>query len=73
MGAKTKPSDAYVAYQGWCVEQGKAPVTLTAFGSTMKAPSGDGGCGADYAEKSKRGFYMDMVVVAGRPRLAVSN
>jgi hypothetical protein len=73
-GAKTKRGDAYAAYRGWCVEHGKVPVSLTAFGSTMKAKPEDGGCGVTYFEpgRSKRGFYLGLVVVAG-PRLAVSN
>jgi hypothetical protein len=73
-GAKTKPGDAYKAYTGWCVEHGKVPVSLTAFGNTMKGKAEDGGCGVTYFEpgRSKRGFYLDLVVVAG-PRLAVSN
>jgi hypothetical protein len=71
-GTRTKPGDAYKAYTGWCVEHGKVPVSLTAFGSTMKAKAADGGCGVIYEERSKRGFYVDLVVVSG-PRLAVSN
>lgn len=66
-GGRTKPADAHAAYKGWCVEQGLEPVSLTAFGLTMK-----GDLGVIYEEKNKRGHYIGIVVVSG-PRLAVSN
>jgi hypothetical protein len=71
-GNKVKPADAYAAYKDWCNEQGREHVSLTAFGTTMKAPIAEGGCGVNYYEKpnSKRGFYMDIALVAA-PKLAV--
>ncbi len=61
--AKVKPGDAYAAYKGWCAETDRDPVTLTAFGTTMK-----GELGVNYEEKSKRGFYLGLALV-GAPKL----
>jgi hypothetical protein len=75
-GSQVKPSVAYEAYKKWCAENDKDHVTLTAFGTTMKAPVEEDGCSAFYYEKpnSKRGHYMDidLVPVAGRPKLRVA-
>ena len=35
-GSKVKPGDAYAAYEAWCAEMRKEPVSLTAFGTIMK-------------------------------------
>jgi hypothetical protein len=56
---KVKPGDAYAAYRGWCAETGQEPVSLTAFGTTMK-----GALGVVYEERSKRGFYLGLVLVS---------
>jgi hypothetical protein len=71
---KVKPSDAYKAYQQWCLEQGKGYVTLTAFGLTIKGKVEHGGCGAVYNEKpnSKRGFYVGVALVTA-PKLPTVN
>ncbi len=60
---KVKPGDAYAAYRGWCAETGREPVSLTAFGTTMK-----GALGVVYEERSKRGFYLGLGLVSV-PRL----
>jgi phage/plasmid-associated DNA primase len=60
---KVKPGDAYAAYRGWCAETGREPVSLTAFGTTMK-----GELGVVYEERSKRGFYLGLALV-GAPKL----
>jgi hypothetical protein len=65
-GSKVKPGDAYAAYKDWCVENGKGPVSLTAFGTIMK-----GELGVLYEEKNKRGFYLDIALV-GAPKLVAS-
>lgn len=69
MGSRIKPAAAYAGYSGWCAEEGKQPVSLTAFGNTMK-----GELGVKYEEKpgSKRGFYVGIALLSS-PRLAVSN
>jgi hypothetical protein len=38
--SKVKPAAVYDGYTAWCVEQGKAPITQTAFGHTMKKELG---------------------------------
>jgi hypothetical protein len=60
---RVKPGDAYAAYRGWCAENGQEPVSLTAFGTTMK-----GALGVAYEERSKRGFYVGIALV-GAPKL----
>ena len=65
-GSKVKPGDAYTNYKEWCIEIGKDPVSLTAFGTIMK-----GILGVAYEEKSKRGFYLRIALVCG-PKLVVS-
>jgi hypothetical protein len=62
---RIKPGDAYKAYCGWCTEKGLEPVTLTAFGITMK-----GELGVVYEEKNKRGFYVGIALV-GAPKMRV--
>ena len=62
-GGKVKPADAYAAYRGWCAETGQQPVSLTAFGTTMK-----GELGVVYEERSKRGFYVGLALVSA-PKL----
>ena len=68
VGMRIKPADAYQAYKGWCAEQGKLPVSLTAFGTIMK-----GELGVAYDEKpgSKRGWYLDLALVSA-PRLVAT-
>ena len=61
--AKVKPGEAYAAYRGWCAETDQEPVSLTAFGTTMK-----GDLGVVYEERSKRGFYLGLALV-GAPKL----
>ena len=63
---RVKPGDAYVAYKGWCAENGQEPVSLTAFGITMK-----GELGVVYEERSKRGFYLGLALV-GAPKLVTA-
>jgi hypothetical protein len=65
--SRIKPGDAYKAYCAWCTEKGLEPVTLTAFGTTMK-----GELGVVYEEKNKRGFYVGIAMVTA-PRLATDN
>jgi len=62
-GNHVRVRDAYDAYSSWCAEAGFKPVSLTAFGTTLK-----GGLGVGYFEKSKRGYYADIALV-GRPAL----
>jgi len=66
LGSKVKPGEAYAAYESWCAEIGKEPVSLTAFGTIMK-----GELGVIYEEKSKRGFYVGIALV-GTPKLVAS-
>jgi hypothetical protein len=65
--SRIKPGDAFKAYCAWCTEKGLEPVTLTAFGTTMK-----GELGVVYEEKNKRGFYVGIAMVT-TPRLASDN
>jgi hypothetical protein len=62
-GDKVKPADAFTAYRGWCAESGQEPVSLTAFGTTMK-----GELGVVYEERSKGGFYTGLALVSA-PKL----
>jgi hypothetical protein len=64
-GTKVKLGNACAAYRAWCAETGQEPVSLTAFGTTMK-----GELGIVYEERSKRGFYCDLALIS-TPRLAV--
>ena len=65
-GSKVKPGDAYTNYKEWCIEMGKDPASLTAFGTIMK-----GDLGVAYEEKSKRGFYLGIALVSA-PKLVAS-
>jgi hypothetical protein len=65
--SRVRPGFAYEAYKQWCAQHGKEPVTLTAFGLTMKNE-----LGVDYEEKSHRGWYVDIALVAA-PKLAADN
>ena len=67
-GSQVKPGDAYSAYKWWCIEMGKEPVSLTAFGTIMK-----GELGVLYEEKpkSKRGYYVGIALV-GAPKLVTA-
>ncbi len=67
-GSKVKPGDAYGAYKAWCIETGKEPVSLTAFGTIMK-----GELGVQYEEKNKRGFYLDIALVSAPKLVAIDN
>jgi hypothetical protein len=63
---RAKPGDAYAAYRGWCAENGQKPVSLTAFGLTMK-----GELGIVYEERNKRGFYVGIALVS-EPKLVAA-
>jgi hypothetical protein len=65
-GSKVKPGDAYAAYEAWCAEMRKEPVSLTAFGTIMK-----GELGVLKEEKNKRGFYLGIALV-GTPKLVAA-
>jgi hypothetical protein len=65
-GSRVKPADAYAAYKDWCTENGKEPVSLTAFGIIIK-----GELEVAYEEKNKRGFYLDLALVSA-PKLVAS-
>ena len=62
--------DTYETYCDWSKERGTAPMSLTAFGTLLK-----GELGVGYVEKSKRGFYTDIALIAEHAplRLAVVN
>ena len=61
-----KPGDApYAAYRSWCIEMGKEPISLTAFGTIMK---GELGVAYEEKPKSKRGFYVGIALVSA-PKL----
>jgi predicted transcriptional regulator len=64
--SKVKPAAVYDGYTAWCAEQGKAPITQTAFGNTMKKE-----LGVPYEEKNKRGFYLGIALV-GTPKLVAA-
>jgi hypothetical protein len=66
LGVKVKPSDAYAAYEAWCSDRSLEPVTLTAFGTTMK-----GELGVTYEERNKRGFYVGVALLSPGPKLAL--
>lgn len=72
-GSKLKPKDTYdTAYLPWCQENGIEPVSLTKFGLTMKAAPESGGCGVQYSERNKRGFYTGIALTA-IPRLVTAD
>jgi hypothetical protein len=59
----------------WCKEQSPpiAPVSFTKFGTILKMPVAQGGCGVELVRTpSKRDFYVGFAL-ATSPRLAVSN
>ena len=65
-GSKVKPGDAYAAYEAWCAEMRKEPVSLTAFGTIMKHE-----LGVLKEEKNKRAFYLGIALV-GAPKLVAA-
>jgi hypothetical protein len=56
-GHGIRVSEAYDAYVQWCTGRSENPVSLTVFGTTMKKD-----LAVDYAEKSKRGFYIGIAL-----------
>ena len=72
-GGKVKPkAEAYEgSYVPWCEERGIEPVSFTKFGTIIKAPVAEGGCGVGFEHNaSKRDFYLGIALVTS-PRLAV--
>jgi hypothetical protein len=69
-GNLVRVRDTYEAYCTWSKDRGVAPMSLTAFGTLLK-----GDLGVGYVEKSKRGFYTDIALIADHAplRLAVVN
>ena len=64
-GSEVRPGVAYDTYSDWCRRRNLKPVSLTTFGTTMKKDLGVG-----YEERSKRGYYLG-ILLTGKPKLAV--
>jgi hypothetical protein len=56
-GNLVRVGECYASYQAWCEETNRTAVKLTAFGKLMK-----GELKVDYQEKSKRGYYIGIVL-----------
>jgi hypothetical protein len=69
-GNLVRCKDTYEAYCGWSTDRGETPMSLTAFGTLLK-----GELGVGYVEKSRRGFYTSIALIADHAplRLAVVN
>src|SRR5262245_2519584 len=74
-GGRVKPkAEAYEgSYVPWCEGQGIMPVSFTRFGTMIKAPVAEGGCGVELERSpAKRDFYVGIALVSP-PRLVGRN
>lgn len=71
--SKLKPKETYDgSYLPWCEEQRIEPVSFTVFGTIIKAPVAEGGCGVGFERnRSKRDFYVGIALVSA-PKLVAT-